>query len=264
MTVCPQWLQIDVALRRTTDQARLHARAVLITLRPYIEQWRATRSLTWFYFTRKPPDLRLRFAGPNPNFDLTQPIWAVLARLVEEGHIDHHDLGFYEPETRKFGGPQAMDLVHALFDSDTTAWLALEELRATGDAALSEAQIAALLVHDLFQRVLPDDTERWDAWMNLADLLPAPAAGSVVPPPPTHATRPERDVLAARVKATAAFAAGLTRLTQIGRLQVGPRAMLPHVAMAILHRNGLTGLQQATIALAAATALNPHPGTERG
>ncbi len=259
----PQWMQVDVALRRTAGQARPHARAVLTTLGPHLEGWRAAQSLTWFHFTRKPPDLRLRFAGRDPGRDLGPPVQAVLARLAREGHVERHDLGLYEPETRKFGGPEAMALVHALFDRDTAAWLALEELRATGHAVLTEAQAATLLVQHLLRRVLPDDTERWDAWMNLADLLPAPQAGPNLSMPPTRATRAERDVLAAAVEAATAFSAGLTRLTQAGQLRVGPRAMLPHVAMAILHRNGMTGPQQAALARAAAAGLDPHPARTR-
>lgn len=64
----------------------------------------------------------------------------------------------------------------------------------TGCATLDEAQVAILIVDVLFQQILPDDTERWDAWMKLADLLPTSAVYPALPPPLRRAAWAERDI----------------------------------------------------------------------
>ena len=63
------WVQLNVGLVRNGGQALPSARAMFRAICPYLDAWRRDRALHWWFFMRKPPDVRLRMflapAGEN-------------------------------------------------------------------------------------------------------------------------------------------------------------------------------------------------------
>ncbi|PYM59934.1 MAG: hypothetical protein DMD79_16735, partial [Candidatus Rokuibacteriota bacterium] len=168
------WLQLNVALARHDGQALPSARALFGHLAPLVARYRRQRRLRWFLFIRKPPDVRLRFLGANLEADLAPDLRRVLASLRRTGHVTRFFSSVYEPETRQFGGPEAMKHVHAYFDADTAAWIALDRLAERGARAISPETLNVAVLNDLFWRTLGDASEVWYVWANLFQVLGAP------------------------------------------------------------------------------------------
>src|SRR5205814_6504817 len=70
---------------------------------------------------------------------------------------------------RLFGGEEAMELVHAHFDADARAWMALDELSERREATLPSEALSVAMLNDLFSRTLEGRTEIWDTWCNVAE-----------------------------------------------------------------------------------------------
>lgn len=267
-----RWLQINVALCRPDGGGALvSARAVFGRLEPMLADWRAEGAVDGFHFMRKPPDLRLRFGGPDPAATLTPDLTAALGELRARGAVERFFASIYEPEERLFGGPAAMALVHAHFDADTTAWLALDRLRQAGSARLPVDLLACAIVNDLCARRL-DANEIWDVWCNLATIVGVAPPASAAPPGErvrlgdglrAAASEDERALLDDYRDANAALAGGLGELWSAGRLECGVRALLTYVALFCLHRHGLDGARQAALAEAMRRAWDPR-GRFRG
>jgi thiopeptide-type bacteriocin biosynthesis protein len=264
-----QWLQVNVALSRAQDTALANARSVLAEISVRLPAWRRQCQLTCFFFMRKPPDLRLRFAGPDPGSRLWPELNQILRSLRDLGAVDRFGCSRYEPENRLFGGVAAMRLVHRHFDCDSNAWIQLDCLSQAGcRTALPIDAVPMAVLNDLFLRVLSDRFEVWDVWRNLATLTHAPAVESETGQPRIlvlasllPVLRPqEADVLKRYERANEAMSRGLRRLDECGRLDVGLRGILPFVAMFHLHRHGYDKDRQAALAQAMSIAWNPRHG----
>ena len=259
------WLQLNVALARHEGQALPSARALFGHLAPLVARYRRQRRLRWFLFIRKPPDVRLRFRGPDLEADLAPELRRVLAGLRRRGHLTRFFSSVYEPEARQFGGPEAMTHVHAYFDADTAAWIALDRLAERGARAISTETLNVAVLNDLFWRTLGDSSEVWDVWGNLFQLLGAPAG----PPGATvadlvapggllvMASRGEIGVIRRYERANRALAAGLLRVWNRGRLGHGLRAILPFVALFHFNRHGVDGGRQAPLVRSMMAAWSP-------
>lgn len=113
-------------------------------------------------FIRKHPHWRLRLhTGDADHHHLATALDALLAA----GHIRRWHPGIYEPETAAFGGPTAMDAVHALFHTDSRSILTLPPTPALGRRELSILLCTCLLrgaglewyeQGDVWQRVTTD------------------------------------------------------------------------------------------------------------
>jgi thiopeptide-type bacteriocin biosynthesis protein len=170
----------------------------------------------------------------------------------------------YEPEVRLFGGPLAMDHIHAHFDADSAGWLELDRLAVAGRRDLSDEALALAVMNDLFLRTLGDPGEVWDVWCNLAELRPAPVGAvprieiSFIGDPRPLATAAERRVLARYARANEALARGLRRLWNRGALSCGLRAILAFVATFHFNRHGLDASQQSRIIAGMMQAWSPR------
>jgi thiopeptide-type bacteriocin biosynthesis protein len=86
----------------------------------------------WFYlpFADPEPHLRLRFKGSPPA--LREVVLARLERTLEPflelGKVFRVELGTYEPELQRYGGPAGMELAERLFFADSEASCQLLEL----------------------------------------------------------------------------------------------------------------------------------------
>jgi thiopeptide-type bacteriocin biosynthesis protein len=265
-----QWLQVNVALSRVQGTALTNARLVLAKVADRLPAWRQEHGLGCFFFMRKPPDLRLRFAGPDPASRLWPELKRMLRLLRELGAVERFGCSQYEPENRLFGGAAAMRLVHRHFDCDSSAWVELDRLSQAGcRTALSIDTMPMGVLNDLFLRVLGDRFEVWDVWRNLAMLTNAPDTGESETGQPgiyvlaslLPALRPQEATILKRYeRANQALSRGLRRLDQTGRLDAGLRGILPFVAMFHLHRHGYGRDRQAALAQAMSNAWNPRHG----
>jgi thiopeptide-type bacteriocin biosynthesis protein len=270
MTRSRQWLQVNVALRRIDGSALASARVVLRQIAARLPEWRHERAVGCFFFMRKPPDLRVRFAGPDPVSRLRPELLGLLRTLRRTGAIEHFYCARYEPETRLFGGTAAIQLIHRHFDSDSCAWIAFDRLSEAGGVTPFAADTLSMAVlNDLFLRVLADRFEVWDTWCNLVTLTGAAATDvdatlrlpiiTLQSSMPSAATE-QAGILRKYQRANEALSAGLRRLERAERLQTGLRSILPFVAMFHLHRHGYDQSRQAALARAMATAWNPRHG----
>jgi thiopeptide-type bacteriocin biosynthesis protein len=263
-----QWLQVNVALSRSRGSALASARAVLGEIATRLPAWRRARSVTCFFFMRKPPDLRLRFAGPSLAMQVQPALTQILRVLRKAGAVDRFHSTRYEPEHHLFGGAAAMRLIHRHFDCDSGAWIALDRLSQAGSrTALPADGVPTAVLNDLFLRMLGDRFEVWDVWRNLTILTNGadretsesrsagiPFLGSLIP-----LVQPEeRRILKRYEQANRRLSDGLRGLNESGRLTAGLRGILPFIAMFHLHRHGYGKDRQAALAQAMASAWNPR------
>jgi len=118
-----QWVQANVALARVLGKAHPSAIALFESLRSAVDDWKTEGTVSRFFFQRKPPDLRLRLFGQHQA--IRPRLTGLLKRACTTNEILDFSFSPYEPEQRKFGGAVAMDCVHAHWDADTRAWIAL-------------------------------------------------------------------------------------------------------------------------------------------
>lgn len=117
----------------------------------------------WFFVRyRHPyPQLRLRLHGGGDAALTGLHGWA--ADLRRRGLAGPVELGEYDPELERYGGPDAMAAAHRLFCRDSAAALAL--LPALADSNLSEAVVLAANQVDLLRALGGLD---WAAWLGTA------------------------------------------------------------------------------------------------
>jgi len=264
-----RWVQVNVELCRSDNQALQSARAVFSRLEPLVARWRANGLIDCFYFMRKPPDLRLRFCGRDPDRLLAE-LASALIELRSASAIERFFRSAYEPEERLFGGPEAMAAIHEHFDADTTAWMLLDQLRQEGRAVLAPELLACAVINDLCTRLLDAD-ETWDVWCNITTLVgsaqPIPSVGSGIPLLATLGTClgiEERRVSDLYRLANQRLSDALTSVWNAGQLKCGLRGVLTYLALFFFHRHGLGGEMQAAAAAAMSRAWNPHRSLRGG
>lgn len=257
-----EWLQVNVSLVRRDGSALPSARALLRDLDAAVTSWRRQRIVSSFFFQRKPPDLRLRFRGSRAH--LLARLRPLLARMRAEGHVGRSFPSVYEPEERQFGGHECMQHVHAYWDADTRAWLALDRLVEADTARLPYPVLMGAVLNDLFWRTLADAGEVWDTWCNVGTLLQSEPEGGAPPfEPPAlgsvagAASSAERDILERYGQANAQLAERLLRTWTRGRVRSGMRSILCYVALFTLNRHGFDQARGAALACAMASAWDP-------
>jgi thiopeptide-type bacteriocin biosynthesis protein len=258
-----EWLQLNVSLVRRDGSALPSARPLFRSLDNALPVWRRQRIVSRFFFQRKAPDVRLRFHGSRDV--LVARLRPVLSRMKAEGHVGRSFHSVYEPEERRFGGRECMRHVHAYWEADSLAWIALDRMFEAGTFSIDYPDLMAAILNDLFWRTLGDGDEVWDTWCNLVSLLQSEAE--------VHAQAGDPimlDVLATRVSGTGlaildgyrqangALAEGLLHEWSRGRMRSGMRAILSDFALFTLNRHGFDQASAAAVACAMAAAWNPH------
>lgn len=258
------WLQVNVAMERHEGDALRSARVLFERLSPAIADWRRQVILDRFFFVRKPPDLRLRFLGQNLETHLLAELETILSGLKRDGFVKRFFPSVYEPEVFQFGGAEAMDRVHEHFDADSMAWIALDQLAASGPRTIPTKVVVLAVMNDLFLRTLSCPSEVWDVWCNIASLLQAaqgmhpPTTGivlidSLLP----HASKEEAHILQDYMRSNQQLSTGLWQIWNNGKLQCGLRAIFPFIAMFHFNRHGLDASARAALAYAMRCAWNP-------
>ena len=165
-----RWLQVNVALARVNGDALPSARAMFHELAAFLDRWRLENRLHWWFFMRKPPDVRLRFMLSPDDGDAAGGLESAFRALRDSGRIAGYFPGQYAPEENRFGGSASIALVHASFDVDSTLWLVLDELDERGQRLVTPEVLLPARLHHLF--LCCCGAERAiEGWRGLARLI---------------------------------------------------------------------------------------------
>jgi thiopeptide-type bacteriocin biosynthesis protein len=244
------WMQVNVSLSRHQDGSAIPAALALFDyLRERLPEWRTTGAVARFFFLRKPPDVRLRFLCPNGESEVARELELALRQLENEGFVPSFFRSPYEPEQTRFGGAEAMQIVHDYFDADTSQWLLLQRMRAAKLCNLLATTLLTGVLNHLFAAVVGDPAEVWAIWCQCTGLIgeeSAHVAGDCLNPVfasidalRTLASPEEIAILDAYEAANLAMAAGLKEVWSKGKLQRGVRGILATVAMFGFNRHGI-------------------------
>jgi len=243
------WLQFNVSLSRPDGNPIPAGLALFDGLLEQLPEWRAQGMVTCFFFVRKPPGGRLRFLCPNSESQAASALELMLQRLQQQGFVQHFFRSRYEPEQARFGGPEAMSLVHDYFDADTSQWMRLQQIGAAKRRSFTAGSLLTNVFNHLFALVVEDPAEVWDVWCQCTELTgreSSPADEDYLDPmfSSIETLRPlaspdEIAILDSYEAANLALATGLKQLWHEGKLQRGVRGVLATVAMFGLNRHGI-------------------------
>ena len=255
-----RWIQLNVGLARRDGVALPAARALLDEVAELVDDWRTSGTLEWFFFMRKPPDVRLRFYVAA-NVDVRTTLDALVTRLAEQAHITTAFYSAYAPETARFGGPAGMRSVHRYFDADTRGWLCLDALERRHGRRVSPDALLPALAQDLFLRGAQGRQEAMaTSWRSLANEVGASAAKPGLLPDEPHGALQglaafvpddeERACLAGYETANRALACELIEFARDGQLVRPVPEVLASVMLFSFHRHGFAGERSAPLVAA--------------
>ncbi|MFG2915621.1 methyltransferase, FxLD system [Kitasatospora sp. NPDC048298] len=214
----------------------------------------------WWYMRKK--GLRLRYRATAPVTVVT----ALLDTLVDVGLVKGWATAVYEPETEAFGGPEAMEITHRLFHTDSRNLMA--RAAKPDPPALRSTETFVVLVSAMLRSAGLDWYEQGDVWAKFAAERPAPPA--LAPERAAALTTAMRRLMtvdARRLSRPGEPLAGhagwvdafeetgqdLVRLARDGLLTRGLRTVLAHLMIFHANRAGLSVEHQSA---AAARALD--------
>lgn len=246
------WIQLNVAVIGTSDaERRDNAWRMLRRVVPVIVDLKSEGLARSFFFQWKPPGYRLRVEITPPaegDATLKDRVSTVFGRLSFElerarsiGAVASFAHVVYEPELRIFGGAQAMNEVHHLFDVDTTLYIERLALsRSTMFEPLADDTLwLAFVLNDLVSRAVGDTGEAWDVFRSLLTrhgIDPEPGA-SRLPEDGIRVSFGERAFLTRYREEHHRFADAITALSNTGKLDVGVRELLANVVQFQLNRH---------------------------
>jgi thiopeptide-type bacteriocin biosynthesis protein len=214
---------------------------------------------------RKPPDLRLRFCASRP---LKSALVPLLARLQALGYVEHAYFSPYVPELERFGGRAALHAVHAWFDADTDAWLALDQLDRHALSTPTHERFCAHVASDLVRTLFEHAADRVEFWQTLARRSDPALLESAPQPLGEDAASDdrvkERALLLRYRDENRALAATLIELSRRDELLRPLGSILQSVIRFHWHRHGIDGRSQARLALGLAAELPSGRGEIRG
>jgi thiopeptide-type bacteriocin biosynthesis protein len=200
-----------------------------------------------FFFVRKPPGLRLRFALSAAGDDAVREIESCMDRLGRRKLVTKWFPSIYEPETFKFGGPEAMEAVHAYFFRDSMSWWRWEELQKQANTSIGTKLLSLSVLNQLFARFLDDPEEIWDVWCRVAALHGVsvvsgdPAVAAVrIEDLIERVTPPEQGILRSYSSYNDELARQFGAIYANGKLLYANRLVLPHIALYHWNRYGFT------------------------
>ncbi|GAB3852506.1 thiopeptide-type bacteriocin biosynthesis protein [Dactylosporangium cerinum] len=259
---------------RTWHQVRVlftdwhHAEHIAATrLGPMLDRLVEAGAASGWWFLRKHPHWRLRFADPDPAM-----IERALDDLVAAGIVAGWRAGVYEAETFAFGGPAAMRIVHELFCADSHG--TLDYVRHP-NPTLGRRELSLVLLGTLLHHAGLDWFETGDVFAKVAQIRPITDIEPDRLAPLTSKTRAliatahETGAQLFGSDGTVPFAAPwhvahtaagqqLRRAADTGNLARGLRTVLSHIVIFHWNRLGLTASTQGVLARAAVEAFLPR------
>jgi thiopeptide-type bacteriocin biosynthesis protein len=256
----PRWRQANVTFL-AWEQAEQAAASFLV---PLLDA--STAAGDW-WFIRKYPCWRIRYRPVSADPAITG---RRLDELVSAGHLTSWTPGIYEPESRAFGGPEAMAVAHRLFHADSDGVLAF--LHADPQCA-HRREITLMLCSILMRAARQDWYEQGDIWSRVADHRPAPpgsrpdwirpaAVRRLISADAESQMRDGASLAECARWADAYADAGreLASLAADGRLRRGLRSVLAHHLIFAWNRVGLPYATQSALAVTAKTVVfGPDP-----
>ncbi|MEV7124002.1 methyltransferase, FxLD system [Kitasatospora griseola] len=257
------WQQVNLSYG--TWQAAEHGAAHhLLSL---LAQAEHTGTLNAWWFVRKRETWRLRLQPAPSHQDAT----ALATQLAALPQLRSHAHGVvYEPEIRRFGGPDAMAVAHRLFHSDSRH--VLTHLARTAAGPNHRHVIAVRLATRLMRAAGQDFYEQGDIWSLVAehrvtDTTPQPSApllAGVQLLLTAERDNPDSPLSQAPAWPAAFEDAGhaLAALNNKGHLSRGLRAVLADHLLFAFNRLGISAEQQALLATAASRIVfHRQPGS---
>ncbi|MEU7554077.1 thiopeptide-type bacteriocin biosynthesis protein [Streptomyces sp. NPDC044571] len=231
-----------------------------------------------WWFVRKAPQWRLRaMPGPQRTDRLPHVLAGILDALVEHRSIIRWWPTVYEPEVPAFGGPDAMDIAHALFHADSTH--ILDHIQ-DAEPPLGRRELSVLLLCALFRAAGLEWFEQGDVWDKVSRLRPLPADVTTIQlaelghgirtlmnadPSPLLAPDGTLEAIAPWFGAFETAGRALGEAAAAGSLERGLRQVLGHHVIFHWNRLGLSARLQALIAHAAThTVMNPDAPLQCG
>lgn len=265
------WLQITIEL---PDPDRAEHTAVT-HLAPVLMKAEADRRIAGWFFIRKTPQWRLRYLPTEETTIAREHLFTRLDALIRERHITRAVEAVYEPETRAFGGDQAMAVAHELWHADSRHVLGYLATTAADPTTRRRRELAILLASTLLRAAGLDWYEQGDVWSKVAHHRTPPDNPSPDKTPAfqarlrrlmstdlTNLNQPASPHLMLADWAAAFTTAGhdLAHLAGTGNLRRGLRDILAHHVIFAMNRIGLPATTQAVLATHAATVIfGPHP-----
>lgn len=227
--------------------------------------------LTGWFFIRKRPGWRLRYLTDAPDRARAH-LQQHLDALQDNQQVLDVTESLYEPESRAFGGPEAMAIAHRLWHLDSRHLLA--HLAATSHTATSHApsgsrrrELALLLCAGMLRAADLDWYEQGDVWSRVAAHRHPPsdthqdaltfAVRRLISVDTAELTSPEKPLATILDWLNAYTNAGenLSRLNLAGRLHRGLRDSLAHHIIFAWNRAGLPASTQSLLAATAAVII---------
>ncbi|MEV7189166.1 methyltransferase, FxLD system [Kitasatospora sp. NPDC093102] len=209
----------------------------------------------WWYMRKGGLRLRYRTAAPAP------VVTALLDTLVEEGLVEGWATVVYEPETEVFGGPEAMQIAHRLFHTDSRHLMA--RAAKPEPPTLGRTETFVVLVSAMLRSAGLDWYEQGDVWSRFVAERPEPpsltperaaalnaAMHRLMTLDTRRLTRPGEPLAGHTGWVDAFETAGqdLVRAARDGRLTRGLRAVLAHLMIFHANRAGVPIEHQSTTA----------------
>ncbi|MER7847390.1 methyltransferase, FxLD system [Kitasatospora sp. NPDC096077] len=252
-----RWIQHDLTFNdpATVEQIAAHH------LAPVLAHAQNSGALEgWWYMRKKGLRLRYRTTSSAP------VVTALLDTLVESGLVTGWATVVYEPETEAFGGPEAMEITHRLFHTDSLHLMA--RAAKPDPPALRSTETFVVLVSAMLRSAGLDWYEQGSVWAKFASERPASPALAperaaalttamrrLITVDTRRLSRPGEPLAghAGWVDAFEEAGQGLVRLAWDGLLTRGLRAVLAHLMIFHANRAGLPVEHQSA---AAARALD--------
>jgi thiopeptide-type bacteriocin biosynthesis protein len=255
------WVQLNIGLVRSNNGSAIdRARQLFDRIEPLAAKWRADGWLDCYFLMRKPPDVRLRFYSIDQESILQSALSNTMEMLLVQGIISKFFFSDYQPETIRFGGIEAMKIVHDYFDLDTHNWLALDRLTRQNQRTIDPDLLLPSLFQDLFDRVLGSEISVLKTWHHLAALTPLSESVENLPsidPIPfdrlslaAEITTSETSILQTYISAHEKLATELSALWQSDLLLTDLYEILATIALFSFNRHGFSGEFSAPIVAA--------------
>jgi thiopeptide-type bacteriocin biosynthesis protein len=170
------WYQVHVQFTDWDTAERIAAASI----GPQLQQAEPAGALAGWWFVRKAPCWRLRcLPAPAATLaDTRAAVAAILDPLTAAGIVDRWWPTIYEPETRAFGGPTAMEAAHTLFHADSLGvldYLRRHDPTAPPEHTIGRREVSIVLCSALFRGARQDWHEQGDIWHRIAQLRPLPS-----------------------------------------------------------------------------------------
>jgi thiopeptide-type bacteriocin biosynthesis protein len=147
-------------------------------LAPILDGAEGCGQVTAWFFTRKNPFWRLRFAVDPDDSASAEFVHTRLLTVAEGCRISSITTTIYEPEVHAFGGVDGMAVAHRLFHADSHH--VLTHFRA-GNVEIGRRELSILLCSALLRGAGQDWYEQGDVWTRVAQHQ-APLAVDAVSP----------------------------------------------------------------------------------